>query len=81
MKTTFDLPEPLLREAKRRAAETGTTVKALVEEGLRRAVEERGRAKRYRLRRVTYRGRGLRRELAGAPWETLRDLAYKGRGA
>jgi hypothetical protein len=40
MKTTFDLPDPLLNKARRVAAARGTTVKALVEAGLRKVIEE-----------------------------------------
>ena len=36
MKTTLDLPEILLRRAKRKALETNTTLKALVISGLKR---------------------------------------------
>lgn len=35
MKTTIELPEDLFLQAKRRALEQGTTLKALVETGLR----------------------------------------------
>ena len=36
MKTTLDLPEALLRRAKRKALESNTTLKALVVSGLKR---------------------------------------------
>ena len=46
MRTTIDLPEPLLRQVKARAALDGTTLKRLirrfVEQGLRRLEEGRG---------------------------------------
>lgn len=40
MKTTLNIDDELLRRAKRRAADRGTTLTALVEEGLRGALEE-----------------------------------------
>ncbi|MDQ3710158.1 MAG: type II toxin-antitoxin system VapB family antitoxin [Actinomycetota bacterium] len=40
MKTTLNLDDELLRRAKRRAAARGTTLTALVEEGLRAALVE-----------------------------------------
>jgi len=40
MKTTLELDDELLREAKRRAAEQGRTLKNLVEEALRRSLDE-----------------------------------------
>jgi hypothetical protein len=36
MKTTLDIPDPLLREARTVAARERTTLRALVEQGLRR---------------------------------------------
>jgi len=44
MKTTFDLPDTLLRDAKRKALETNTTLKALVIAGLKRELQEPGPA-------------------------------------
>lgn len=56
MRTTIDLPDELLRQAKVRAALDGTTLKDLitryVEQGLRRfaqVTEERGKRRRSRL--------------------------------
>jgi hypothetical protein len=79
MKTTLDIADPLLREAKHLAAREGTTLRALVEQGLRRVVAEKKQKRGFRLRKATFRGRGLRPELADAGWERIRDLAYEGR--
>lgn len=50
MKTTLDLNDDLLTDAKRRAAAAGTTLKAFVEEALRaRMLELPEAAKRFRL--------------------------------
>jgi hypothetical protein len=55
VKTTVDIAEAMLREAKLIAAREGTTLKALVEEGLRRVVDERQRQTTgFRLRDVRY---------------------------
>ena len=55
MKTTVDIADMLLREAKLIAAREGTTLKALVEEGLRHVIDERERQKTgFRLRDVRY---------------------------
>lgn len=80
MKTTFDIPESLLKEARRAASERGTTLRALVEEGLRRVLGERRASKRFRLRKVTFAGAGLRDDLAGAGRDEIRRRAYEGRG-
>ncbi len=40
MKTTFDLPESLVRAVKKIARERGTTARAIVQQALTRVVEE-----------------------------------------
>lgn len=80
MKTTVDLPQSLLREAKKLAATQQTTVKALIEEGLRRVIGEHQQKGAFRLRKATFQGKGLQPDMEGASWETLRDRAYEGRG-
>jgi Arc/MetJ family transcription regulator len=80
MKTTIDIADSLLGEARRVAERSGTTLRALVEEGLRRVLGERSRAEAFRLRKVTFRGEGLVSDLEGASWEEVRRRAYEGRG-
>lgn len=80
MKTTIDIRDPLLQEAKRVAAREGTTVRALVEQGLRQVLSQRKRRGVFRLRKVTFTGNGLQAGVAGLSWERMRDLAYEGRG-
>lgn len=81
MKTTVEIADALLHEARRAAGRERTTVRALIEEGLRRVLRDRGRQKPFALRRATFKGRGLHSEVAGAGWERLRDVIYEGRGA
>jgi hypothetical protein len=81
MKTTIDIADPLLRRAKRLAAQRHTTLKAVVEEALRNALEQDARERRPKpLRTHTFRGRGLQRGLSWDDWNTLRALAYEERG-
>jgi len=80
MKTTLEISDPLLREARKVAARERTTLRALVEQGLRRVVAEKKHKSAFRLRKASFKGRGLRPELADAGWDRLRDLAYEGRG-
>lgn len=80
MKTTVDIPDSLLGAARKLASREGTTVRALIVEGLRRIISERKRASAFRLRRATFKGDGLQPGVAGAPWERIRDIAYEGRG-
>lgn len=82
MKTTIDIPGPLLEEARRTAERERTTLKALVEAGLRRVLAER-RAKDvpFRLRDASFKGEGLQPGVASGSWEAIRDAIYEGRGA
>lgn len=80
MKTTVEIADGLLAEAKRAAERQGTTLRALIEDGLRRVLRDRGRASPFRLRRATFRGRGVSPDLQGAGWERVRQRAYEGRG-
>lgn len=81
MKTTIEIPNSLLRQVKSVALREHTTVRALVEEALRRIMAERQRAKPFKLRKVSFRGKGLQPQMAGASWQRIRDAAYEGRGA
>jgi hypothetical protein len=82
MKTTVDIADGLLQEARKLAAREGTTVRALMEEGLRKALDSRRkRASRFRLRLVTFKGDGLLHQAGEGGWERLRDAIYEGRGA
>lgn len=81
MKTTIEISDGLLTSAKRLAAREGTTLRALLEEGLRRVVEGRKGAASFRLRKASFKGRGLRPDVREGDWERLRDIAYEGRGA
>ena len=81
MKTTIDLADALLDEARRLARREGTTVRALVEQGLRQVIEQKTRrGAPFSLRDASFAGDGLRPELAGASWDRLRDLSCEGRG-
>lgn len=80
MKTTIELADELARQARELAAREGTTLRALVEAGLRAQLRERAKRERFRLRDASFKGRGLRPELRGQGWERIRDLSYEGHG-
>jgi len=81
VKTTVEISDSLLREVRKVAAREGVTLKTLVERGLHRVVAETKRETPFKLRRITFRGRGLQEELRGESWEKIRDLAYEKHGA
>jgi hypothetical protein len=80
MKTTIDIANNLLEEARQLASREGKTIKALVEEGLRKVLAERQRVGGFHLRQASFRGEGLQPDAAGASWERLREMAYGERG-
>lgn len=81
MKTTVEIPDSLLEDAKQTAARERTTVRALIIEGLRRLLRERRAPAPFRLRKATFCGQGLQPYVADASWEQIRDTSYQGRGA
>jgi hypothetical protein len=81
MKTTVEISPALLAAAKKRAAGRGTTLRALIEEGLRRVLDEEQTARRgFRLRDASVRGKGLQPGVREGDWEQLAELIYQGRG-
>ncbi len=75
MKTTIDIADGLLEEARARAKAEGTTVRALVERGLREVLAERPSEEPWRFEPVTG-------ELHPEPgvdlqnWEQVREIIY-----
>jgi len=76
MKTTVDLPEALVREAQDVARTEGTTLRNLVEDGLRVVLERRRARARFRLPDASVDGNGLRPEFRDAGWDELRAAIY-----
>ena len=81
MRTIIDIPDALLEKARQVAARDHTTVRALIEHGLRHALAERNAAREFRLRKATFRGEGLQPGVTDATWERIRDFVYDGHGA
>jgi hypothetical protein len=80
MKTTVEISDPLLREARKLAAREGVTLRTVIERGLHRVIAETKQGTPFKLRRASFKGKGLRPDLRHASWERVRDLAYEGRG-
>ena len=80
MKTTIEIADPLLEEARQLARTEGTTLRELVEQGLRVIVERRRIGETFTLRDVSFGAEGLQAGLDWSDWRTMRELAYEGRG-
>ncbi len=77
MKTTINVSDELMRRSRDVASREGITLRALFEEALRRALDDRERGVEFRLRDARVAGDGLQ---AGRTWDLPRELAYDERG-
>lgn len=76
MKTTIELPDDLAFEARRIAAESGTTLRSLVEEALRRELERLAERPAWRPNRaLSFSGTGLTDEARRMTWAQIREMA------
>jgi hypothetical protein len=80
MKTTVYIADALFRAARRRADRDGLTLRALIEEGLRRVLAEDAQSAGFTLRRVTFGGQGADPGIQEGSWEQVRGAIYEGRG-
>ena len=80
MKTTIQIPDTLFEEARKLAHRERTTLKALVEQGLRRIITERTQRHEFRLRKAPFKGQGFHPDLTSTSWEHIRKRSYEGRG-
>ncbi len=80
MKTTVEISDGLLKEARGLAAAEGSTLRALIEEGLRGVLGRRKRRDKFELKDAGFDGRGLQPEYKEGGWDRLRQAAYEGRG-
>jgi predicted transcriptional regulator len=79
MKTTVELPDDLFQEAQRLARAEGSTMKSLIEEGLRAVIARHraaGQAARFILPDASVPGNGLSAEFADASWAQIREAGY-----
>lgn len=82
MKTTVELSDELLTRAKAAAHREETTLRALIEEGLRIILEQRAeQRKSYQWPDLSFGGEGLQEGIEEGNWTRIRDLIYEGRGA
>jgi hypothetical protein len=77
MKTSVDLEPEILARARRVAEARGTTLDALIADGLRYVLGTQDMpATAYRLRKRSFGGDGLQPGLSHSDWNALRALAY-----
>ncbi len=82
MKTTVEIPDDLLQEAKAVAAAEDITLRSLIEEGLRWVLSiRRKKTERFVLREGRVAGNGVRDGVDEGNWEQIRDQIYDGRGS
>ena len=80
MKTTVDIADALLARAKRHARKSGKPLRALIEDGLRRVLQEEAEAPAYTLPDRSVGQVGAPNPLDAFSWQDLRDEIYGGRG-
>ena len=77
MKTTVNLPDELLREAQELARRQRTTLREMIETGLRKVIKERSSESTFELADASVDGRGLQPAFRDASWERIRDAIYE----
>mgnify|MGYP005842180531 CR=1 FL=1 len=81
MKTTIELPDELVDQARQVARREGTTLRALIEEGLQRSLDARRTAARPPLDFPVFEGSGMTDASRGISWTALRDEIYREPGS
>ncbi|WP_197507696.1 type II toxin-antitoxin system VapB family antitoxin [Mycobacterium sp. ACS4331] len=76
MKTTVTLPDELVRQAQALARRDHTTLRELIETGLRAVVKQRSATSAFELPDASVDGRGMQPEFRGASWAQIRDAVY-----
>lgn len=78
MKTTIELPDDLAARARRCAAESGTTLKSVIEEALRRELDRRAHPDEWRAdARLAFGEGGLTPWARSVSWSELREAAME----
>ena len=79
MKTTIDIDDALLARAKRHTRKTGKSLRVLVEEGIRRVLEDAPAKGGYRIPDRSVGKAGRASPLESWSWQDLRNEIYGGR--
>ena len=81
LKTTIELSDELAKVAKAHAAKEKTTLRTLIERGLRLVLKADCVEEPFTLRDASVGGRGLQPHYRDADWSTIRESIYEGRGS
>ena len=77
MKTTIEINDDLANQAKSFARCEGTTLRAIIEQGIRMKLENSDRKLDYSLPDKSVKGRGLQPGFQDKTWEGIREAAYE----
>ncbi len=81
MKTTVQISDALLADVQKIAVKRKTTLKALIDEGLRHVVaDEEAKKKPFKLKDCSVGGHGLHPDMKGKSWGEFIALSYGDRG-
>ena len=80
VKTTVEIADDLIARGKALATRRNTTLRALIEQGLRQVLSDEQRPADFRLRDGSVDGQGLRDEFRDKDWAALRRAAYEDHG-
>jgi len=81
IKTTIEISDDLLRRSRIVAKREGSTLRTLVEDGLRLALKARKQRPSKQITFPVYGGSGMTEEFHDARWERIRDEIYRGHGS
>ena len=77
MKTTVEISDDLYKRSQQLAKREGTTLRAVLEEGLRLALKARQASQPSAFAFPTFGHGGLNDEFRDAPWESIREAIYR----
>jgi hypothetical protein len=81
MKKTIDINDDLLQQVEQLAAKQQQTLNSILEAALEEYIKANGENRiGFRLRKHTFRGRGLHSDLARGDWHEIKERIYEGRG-
>lgn len=80
MKTTVEISDALLEQAKALARREKVSLRTLIEDGLRTVLKTRRARSEFKLRDCSVDGNGLQSPYTEGEWDAIRKAAYEGRG-